>query len=67
MAIGRERTDLANVGLESLDAVTAEDKPDLERAEPTAKAEVPVAVVHDEACEASTISPENTEEWLINA
>ncbi len=55
------------MGLESLDAVTAQDKPDLERAEPTAKAEVPVAVVHDEAYEASIISPENIEEWLMDA
>lgn len=36
------------MSLEALDAVASEDKPDLERAEAAAEAEVPVPVVDDE-------------------
>ena len=38
------------MSLEALDAVASEDKPDLERAEAAAEAEVPISVVDDEPC-----------------
>lgn len=45
MANGMIETDLADVRLKPLDAVAAEDEPDLEGAEATPKAEMPVSVV----------------------
>lgn len=44
-----ERPYLADVRPEALDTVTTEDEPDFERAEAASQAEVPVAVIYDEA------------------
>ena len=48
--IGWREVNLANMSLEALDAVATEDKPDLERAEAAAEAEVPISVVDHEPC-----------------
>ena len=41
---------LADVRLETLDAITTEDEPDLQRTETSTEAKVPVAVVDDKTC-----------------
>jgi len=39
----------ADVFLEPFDAITAKNKPDFERSETAAQAQVPVSIIHDSA------------------